>query len=231
MEELLLLNPRRRRRVRRKRARRRNELEELLMLNPRRRVRRITGGRHRLTVYGTEGRVVISPKSRLAPRSRGRVLNPIVRMSDVSAVVGIGAGIVASRLVPKLIEQNLPDNLKVGIGKVAVQTASGLVVSFVVGNVLKRKDLGKLMLYGTLVNTAISLVDNFVLKGLLSAEELATLQQLPEQEQVVQQLPEQEQVVQQLPEQEEVVQQLPEEQYAEEIADLEQEQEQPIIIT
>lgn len=228
MEELLLLNPKRKSAKRSKRKK--NELEELLLLNPKRKKAKAEGGKHRLTVYGTVGRLVISPRSRLAPRSRGRVLNPIVKMSDVTAIAGIGAGIVASRLVPKLIEQNLPDNLKVGMGKVAVQTASGLVVSFIVGNVLKRKDLGRLMLYGTLVNTAISLVDNFVLKGLLSAEELATLQQLPE-EQIVQQLPEEEQVVQQLPEQEEVIQQLPEEQYAEEIADLEQEQEQPIIIT
>lgn len=165
--------------------RRSNPMSELLLLNPKKSKKsssRKKPKKHRMVVYGTVGNVMISPKSILAPKSRGRIINPVVKYNDINAVLGISAGFVASRIVPKFFEQNLPSQLQVGLGKIAVQTATGLGISFVVGNVLKKKEFGKLMLYGTLLNTAISLIDNYILKGQLSAEGLSTLMDTTEQE-------------------------------------------------
>lgn len=208
--------------------RRDNPMSELLLLNPKKKKtsskKKTLGKKHRLVAFGEVGNIMISPKSRLAPKSRGRILNPVIAKNDLNYVLGLSLGFAGSRIIPRLIDKNLPDNLKVGFGRIVVQTASGVGLSLIVGSLFKKRDLGKLILYGTLINTAINIIDNYIFKGMLSAEGLSTLQELPE-ENVVQQLPE-ENAVQQLPE-ENIVEQLPEENLVE---DLSQQEEQPIII-
>lgn len=209
-----------------------NNMSELLLLNPKKRKRSIKkagmGKKHRLVGYGSVGNIIISPRSKLAPKSRGRVLNPLVKTNELNTILGISSGFVVSRVVPRFFQNNLPPNLQTGLGKIAVQSATGLAVSFIVSNVLKKKEFGKLMMYGTLLNAAISLIDNYILKGQLSAEGLSVLSdyELPEVKTAMAQTDEPIVVSQ---ENEEVVSS---DEYTEEakLQDL-SEDEQPIIIT
>ncbi|MCS7231749.1 MAG: hypothetical protein RMJ67_06395 [Elusimicrobiota bacterium] len=177
------------------------------------------GKKRRLVVYGEPGNVIISPLSSLAPASRGRVLNPVVKSGDINVIVGLGVGFISSRVIPRFFDRFLPDALKVGLGRIAIQTASGVGVGILVSKVLKKQNLGRMIIYGSLLNAVINLLDNYIMKGTLSAEGLSTLEQLPENqyEGQVNQLPE-ENIVEQLPE-ENVIEQLPEEEIVSEITE------------
>ena len=134
------------------------------------------GKMHSLTVYKRKRGYQIAKHSRLVRRSRGALINPFIpSRSELMTVVGIAGGFVASRYLPRMFDRFLPPVFATGLGKVGVQTATGIGVSWLVGNVLKQRPLAANILTGALLNAAVSLVDMYLLKGVLAEEGIATL--------------------------------------------------------
>jgi hypothetical protein len=131
---------------------------------------------HSLTVYRRGSGYQVARHSRLVRNYRGRIINPIIpSRGELMTVAGITGGFVASRYLPRMFDRFLPPMLNTGLGKVAVQTATGLGVSWLVGNMLKQRELGSNIATGTLLNAAVSLVDMYILKGVLAEEGIAAL--------------------------------------------------------
>jgi len=131
---------------------------------------------HALTVYRRGSGYQVARHSRLVRKYRGRIINPIIpSRGELMTVAGIAGGFVASRYLPRMFDRFLPPMLNTGLGKVGVQTATGLGVSWLVGNVLKQRQLSANIATGTLLNAAVSLVDMYILKGVLAEEGIAAL--------------------------------------------------------
>lgn len=140
------------------------------------------GKPHSLTVYRSIGGMRVSRRARLVSRYRGRLINPLIpSRGELMTVAGIAGGFVASRYLPRLFEKMLPPMFATGLPKVAVQTATGLGLSYVVSNVVRNRELGANIATGALLNAAITLIDMYLLKGVLSEEGISALaEQVPE---------------------------------------------------
>ena len=131
--------------------------------------------KHRIVGYGRKGHIRISKKSRLVPRSAGRLLNPRGKLlgTDYSIidVVSLAGGGIAVRLLPNYLP--IPEQYKTGIYRVAVQVAMSIALGYVVSNVLKQKKLGGNLMIGGLIASASNLIDAYALKGFMATGDLS----------------------------------------------------------
>jgi len=148
-------------RRRRSHRRRRNPgMEELMILN---RARRRSGG-HRLSVSGRRGHVRISGRSKLAPRSRGHILNPAGIMGAltppmdsaiITQFIGVTAGFVATRVLPKYV---LPLDWQTGTKAVVGKVGTVIVTTAVAGMIFKSREIRRAVFLGGLLSLGIDLL-------------------------------------------------------------------------
>lgn len=128
---------------------------------------------HHLVVTGRKGHVRISTRSRLAPHSRGRWLNPnIIKNIPFMDIGFLAVGGIISRALPTYLP--LPAQFKTGIYRIGIQAVSSVVLGeYVVGKMLKKPRIGRLIMLGGLVSTAITILDAYVLKGKLAEGDMS----------------------------------------------------------
>lgn len=195
-EPFLINPPKRLRRKRRIKRKRKNPIADLMIINRKRRKihsKKKRGGikmarkrskTRRLSVSGRSGRVRVSPLSRLAPRSAGRILNPFAstnrhRMKrkyyrnpalaipligkvdiDLKEIGGGIAGFVLVKTVPSMV---FPMNWQVGIMRIASQGLTAIVGSMLAGKFLGKR-FGKMVLYGGLIALGSELAGQLLVK-------------------------------------------------------------------
>jgi hypothetical protein len=157
-----------------RRRRRRNPMEELMIMNDparrrrHKRVRRVGGRKHKLSVSGRRGRLTVSRRSRLAPGSRGSILNPLLpRMGAgvVTQVVATAVGFTVVRMLPKYV---LPVDWQTGWKGYAGKVGSVIVATAVTGVVFKRRpDIKRAVLVGGLLSIGLDLLST-VLPGVMA---------------------------------------------------------------
>lgn len=141
LNELMILNRPKKSKLRgAEMARRRNAKGRFVKASRSKRSRRVSKGvkRHRLLLLGRR----ISPRSRIARRMRGMRINPAILppiMPLITEVVGVTAGFIGVKLIPKYI---IPTTWQVGIMGTAVKLGSAIALSAVAGMVL-RKQIGR----------------------------------------------------------------------------------------
>jgi len=150
---------------------------------------RVKRGKHALTVFGRKGRVRVSKRSKLVKRSRGRMLNPsgiLGRIPPMMDIIYLAGGGIITRFIPTLLP--IPVKLKTGLGRIAVQGVSAIGLGYIIGKVFKQERIGRLVLMGGLVSTAITIIDSYILKGRLAEGDLSVY--LPADTEVSAYLPE-----------------------------------------
>jgi len=149
-------------RRRKSHRRRRNPgVEELMILN---RARRKSSHRRRLSGTGSRGLFRVSSRSKLAPRSRGHILNPAGIMSAltppmdssiITQFIGVTAGFVAVRMLPKYV---LPLDWQTGTKAVIGKVGTVIVTTAVAGMVFKSREIRRAVFLGGLLSIGIDLL-------------------------------------------------------------------------
>ena len=124
-----------------------------------RRARRGGTKKHRLTLIGRR----ISPRSRIARRMRGAMVNPRIlgmalpKISGdvVNQLIGMTAGYVAVKAIPQII---FPASWRVGIMDTVSKVATVFGVTMVSGMVLRNRAMQNAILVGGLFSVAIDLL-------------------------------------------------------------------------
>ena len=143
------------RKRRHSRRSRRNPMEELMIMNR-------PARSHRLTVFGHKGRVRVSRRSRLAPRSMGALLNPVMPRNIrplVMDLAGVAVGFIAVRVIPKYI---LPLEWREGTKGIVAKVGVVLGMSAITGMVLKKPEVQKAVVIGGLLSIGIDLLSKFM---------------------------------------------------------------------
>ena len=148
-------------RRRRSHRRRRNPgVEELMILNRARK----SSHKHRLSGMGSRGHFRVSSRSKLAPRSRGHILNPAGIMGAltppmdsaiITQFIGVTAGFVAVRMLPKYV---LPLDWQTGTKAVIGKVGTVIVTTAVAGMVFKSREIRRAVFLGGLLSIGIDLL-------------------------------------------------------------------------
>lgn len=115
----------------------------------------------------------------------------IIPRLDVTNILSLSAGVVATIYVPKMLEPipQVPAFLKTDIGKIATRVGVGIIGNLVISKLLKRPDLGKQFFIGSIIVTGLGVIDKYVLGGKIGLAEgsspIALSYYVPPEEQVV----------------------------------------------